>query len=175
MRKAQILGALAVVGTALTLATAATASVRSTPANFRFEADTSFDFSQGECCAYWYFGTPTPTTVPRIGPATLTTFFIQCFSISVCSPQRSELTLAFEAANGDQLILLGYVPNLGTSTITATALQLEIRGTWTVLPSSTGRFASYRGSGTFSFTLVQPLGAVGGSEHVRFAGTLKPR
>src|SRR5437868_5625032 len=135
---------------------AAARATSAAAANFRVDTTTGIDFSQGECCAFWYFGTPTAVTVPRIGAATLTTFFIQCFAVSVCTPQNSQLTLTFETKKGDQLVLLGYAPDLGTSTNTGSEFRLGVEGTWTVLPTSTGRFAGYTGSGTFSFALAQP-------------------
>ena len=62
------------------------------------EIDTGFGYSQGECCYYWYYGTPTKVSLPRIGPAVLTTYFIQCLteSIYICDPQYSDLLLTFE-------------------------------------------------------------------------------
>lgn len=175
MLNASILRSLVALVATFALATAAAPAGARTQANFRFQADTAFDFSQGECCAQWYFGTPTAVTVPHLGPATLTTFFFQCFSPTVCTPQYSELTLTFETANGDRLVLLGSAPNLGTSTVTDTGLEIDIAGTWTVQPASTGKFATYRGSGSFSFDLVQPVGSVGGPEHLALTGTLKAK
>jgi hypothetical protein len=175
MRHLRTAGWAAPIIAALVLATGAAASGRATraAANFRIAVTEEIAFSQGECCAFWYFGTPTAVTVPRVGPATLTTFFIQCFAVSVCTPQNSQLTLTFEAKNGDKLVLQGYAPNLGTFTSTADASTLTVAGTWSVLPSSTGRFAGYVGLGTFSLVLVQPFGSFGGSEQMTFSGTLK--
>jgi hypothetical protein len=139
--------------------------------NFRVDTTTGIDFSQGECCAFWYFGTPTAVTAPKIGAATLTTFFIQCFASSVCDPLNSQLTLTYETKKGDQLVLLGYAPNLGTFAHTDGGSQIDVAGTWTV-SSASGRFAGSTGSGSFSMTLTQPTGSPGGSEHITLAGTL---
>ncbi len=155
-------------------ATAAAPGAAPQPTNFRMDVNTGFDFSQGECCAFWYFGTPTAVKVPRVGPATLTTFFIQCFAAFVCSPPNSQLTLTFETPKGDTLTLLGYAPNLGTSTSNGSTFELAVEGVWSVTSPSIGRFAHYVGSGTFSFFLAQPFGSIGGSEHVTLAGTLEP-
>lgn len=152
---------------------AATRATSAAAANFRVDTTTGIDFSQGECCAFWYFGTPTPVTAPKIGAATLTTFFIQCFATEVCDPLNSQLTLTYATKKGDQLVLLGYAPNLGTFTAADGGSRLAVDGTWTVSASS-GRFAGYAGSGTFSLTLTQPTGSPGGSEHIKLAGTLSP-
>ena len=141
--------------------------------NFRVDTTTGIDFSQGECCAFWYFGTPTAVTAPKIGAATLTTFFIQCFASSVCDLLNSQLTLTYATRNDDQLVLLGYAPNLGTFTAADGGSRLAVDGTWTVTDAS-GRFAGYSGSGSFSLTLTQPTGSPGGSEHITLAGTLRP-
>jgi hypothetical protein len=140
--------------------------------NFRVDTATGIDFSQGECCAFWYFGTPTDVTAPRVGAATLTTFFIQCFASSVCDPLNSQLTLTYETKQGDKLVLLGYAPNLGTSTRSDGSFVLSVNGTWSVTSGSTGRFSSYTGSGSFSLTLTQPVGSVGGNEHITLEGAL---
>jgi hypothetical protein len=145
----------------------------SSATNFRLDTTTGIDFSQGECCAFWYFGTPTDVTAPKIGAATLTTFFIQCFATSVCDPVNSQLTLTYATKQGDQLVLSGYAPGLGTFTPTDTGSRLAIDGTWTVTDAS-GRFAGYSGSGSFSLTLTQPSGSPGGSEHITLVGTLGP-
>jgi hypothetical protein len=152
---------------------AATRTPSASAVNFRVDTTTGIDFSQGECCAFWYFGTPTAVTAPKIGSATVTTFFIQCFASSVCDPLNSQLTLTYATKNGDQLVLLGYAPNLGTFTPTPTGSRLAVDGTWTVTNTS-GRFAGYTGSGSFSLTLTQPSGSPGGSEHITLAGTLGP-
>lgn len=152
---------------------AATRTTSAAAANFRVDTTTGIDFSQGECCAFWYFGTPTPVTAPKIGAAKLTTFFIQCFATEICDPQNSQLTLTYETKKGDQLVLLGYAPNLGTFTPTATGYRLDVAGTWTI-SSASGRFAAYTGSGSFSLALTQPNGSPGGSEHIKLAGTLSP-
>ena len=177
MHQARFCTWLAVVAAALTLATAAAASPEGTPnpTNFHTDIATGFGFSQGECCLYWYFGTPTAVNVPRVGPATLTTFFIQCFPDWLCNPPNSQLTLTFDAKNGDKLVLLGYAPNLGSATDDGTTFRLTVEGTWTVQPDSTGRFASYTGSGTFSFLLTQAFGSPSGSEQVTLDGTLKTK
>jgi hypothetical protein len=150
---------------------AATRTTSATAANFRVDTTTGIDFSQGECCAFWYFGTPTAVSAPKIGAATLTTFFIQCFDGTVCDPVNSQLTLTYQTKKGDQLVLLGFAPNLGTFTPTATGSRLDVAGTWTV-SSASGHFAGYTGSGSFSLTLTQPTGSPGGSEHIKLAGTL---
>ena len=178
MRYPRMLMCCATVAASLVLGAAAAASPALTSGgatNFRANVSTSIDFSQGECCAFWYFGHPTAVTLPRIGPATLTTFFIQCFAVSVCTPQNSQLTLTFETKKGDKLVLLGYAPNLGTATNDGTDFRLDVDGTWTVQPDSTGRFAGYDGSSTFSLDLVQPAGSFGGSEHISLDGALGPR
>jgi hypothetical protein len=152
---------------------AATRAPAAAATNFKVDTTTGIDFSQGECCFFWYFGTPTAVTAPKIGAATLTTFFIQCFATSVCDPVNSQLTLTYETKNGDQLVLLGYAPNLGTFTAVDGSSRLAVDGTWTV-SSASGRFAGYTGSGSFSLTLTQPTGSPGGSEHIKLAGTLGP-
>lgn len=152
---------------------AASRAPTASAANFHIDTTTGIDFSQGECCAFWYFGTPTPVTAPKVGAAMLTTFFIQCFASSVCDPLNSQLTLTYATKKGDQLVLLGFAPNLGTFTPTADGSRLDLDGTWTV-SSASGRFAGYSGSGSFSLTLTQPTGSPGGSEHIRLDGTLGP-
>ena len=152
---------------------AATRAPSAAATNFRVDTTTGIDFSQGECCAFWYFGTPTPVTAPKVGAATLTTFFIQCFASSVCDPLNSQLTLTYATKKGDQLVLQGFAPNLGTFTPTADGSRLDVAGTWTV-SSASGRFAGYSGSGSFSLTLTQPTGSPGGNEHIRLDGTLGP-
>ena len=144
---------------------AATRATSAAAANFRVDTTTGIDFSQGECCAFWYFGTPTAVTAPKIGAATLTTFFIQCFATEVCDPLNSQLTLTYATKKGDQLVLLGFAPNLGTFTPTATGSRLDVTGTW-IVSSASGRFAAYTGSGSFSVTLTQPSGSPGGNEHI---------
>jgi len=151
---------------------AATRAPSAAVTNFKVDTTTGIDFSQGECCAFWYFGTPTAVTAPKIGAATLTTFFIQCFSTSVCDPVNSQLTLTYQTKKGDQLVLLGYAPNLGTFTAADGGSQLAVDGTWTV-SSASGRFAGYTGSGSFSLTLTQPTDSPG-SEHIKLAGMLAP-
>lgn len=140
--------------------------------NFHTTIATGFDYGQGECCLFWYFGTPTAVTLPKVGPATLTTFFIQCFATFVCDPQNSQLTMTFDTKKGDKLVLLGYAPNLGTSSSDGNTFKIAVDGTWTTQPDSTGRFASYVGSGTFSFVLTQQSGAIGGSEQIALTGAL---
>jgi hypothetical protein len=153
---------------------AATRAPSAAATNFKVDTTTGIDFSQGECCAFWYFGTPTAVTTPKIGAATLTTFFIQCFASSVCAPPHSDLTLTYQTKNGDMLVLLGHVPDLGTSKVTNSVFELDVDGTWSVSGDSSGRFAGYTGSGTFSMALTQPVGSPGGSEHIELAGTLAP-
>jgi hypothetical protein len=169
-----LLATLAIAALALASATGASAADSSTASgsNFHTTIATGFDYGQGECCLFWYFGTPTAVTLPKVGPATLTTFFIQCFATFLCDPQNSQLTMTFETRKGDKLVLLGYAPNLGTSTSDGNTFELSVDGTWTTQPESAGRFASYVGSGTFSFVLTQQSGAVGGSEQIALTGSL---
>jgi hypothetical protein len=177
MHWARICTWFAVIVAALAFATAAGASPASTqtPHNFHASIDTGYGFGQGECCLFWYFGTPTSVNLPKVGPTTLTTFFIQCFSSFVCDPLNSQLTMTFQTKSGDQLVLLGYAPNLGTASNDGTSYQIGVEGVWTVQPTSTGKFASAEGSGTFSFLLSGTQASPSGSEHVTLDGTLKTK
>jgi hypothetical protein len=109
-----------------------------------------------------------------VGAATLTTFFSQCFSSFVCVPQNSQLTITIETTNGSRLILLGYSPSLGQSTQTDDGTRIEVAGTWTISPSSTGRFAGAHGAGRFVLVVFQPVGSIGGTEQVTLTGTMTP-
>ena len=177
MRRAGICTWFAVVVSALAFATAAAASPAADPNQGNFHADiaTGYTYGQGDCCLEWWYGTSTPVSLPHVGPATLSTYFIQCFSTYVCSAPNSQLTLTFEAKDGDKLVLQGYAPNLGTFTLDGTSFEIAVDGTWTVDPSSTGRFAAFDGSGTFSFVLDGMFDVPTGPEHLTLDGTLKKK
>lgn len=143
-----------------------------TPTNLHTEIATGYGFATGDCCLDWFYGTSTPVNLPHAGPATLTTYFVQCHSTYACSGPNSELTLTFEAKNGGTLVLHGDAPNLGTFTLDGTSFEIAVDGTWTVDPNSTGRFATFGGGGTFSFVLDGTFDVRGGSEHITLDGTL---
>src|SRR5437763_1557680 len=121
-----------------------------TAPHLRAEIATGYGFATGDCCLDWFYGTSTPVNLPHVGPATLTTYFVQCYSTYACSAPNSQLTLTFEAKNGGTLVLHGEAPNLGTFTLEGASFEIAVDGAWTVDPSSTGRFATFAGGGTFS-------------------------
>jgi len=126
--------------------------------------------SQCQCCYYWYYGSPTKVNAPRLGSPTLTTFFIQCFGgIYICDPEYSDLLLTFEA-HDSTLMIDAYAADLGAvTTNSAGQRELDVTGTWTVLPGGTGRFDGASGSGTFTLALVEPFGQ-DGTEHIVLDG-----
>jgi hypothetical protein len=139
--------------------------------NWHADIDAGFGFSQGECCFYWYYGEPTTVTAPRLGTATLTTFFIQCFGgIYVCDPEYSDLLLTFEV-HGSTLMIDAYAASLGEVTTNSDGQpELDVTGTWTVLSGATGRFAGATGSGTFTLALIEPFGQ-DGTQHIHLEGS----
>lgn len=55
-----------------------------TPTNLHTEIATGYGFATGDCCLDWFYGTSTPVNLPHAGPATLTTYFVQCHSTYAC-------------------------------------------------------------------------------------------
>jgi hypothetical protein len=151
---------------------ATSAAGAQTPQNFHADIATSYGFATGDCCFDWFYGASTPVNLPHVGPATLSTIFVQCHSTYACSAPNSELTMTFVAKNGGTLVLHGGAPNVGTFTLNGTSFEISVDGTWTVDPSSMGRFATFVGSGTFSFVLDGAFDVVGGPEHITLDGTL---
>ena len=125
------------------------------PTNFRGSATADVVFGRESCCAVTILFRG-ETVLPHVGRATF-----QGFLVEALPTQESyfiELRVTFTAANGDELVLSGVSTTRGAQT-------------WTVATAeSTGRFARFRGSGTFTFG--PSIYAVPITFH--FAGSLLP-
>ena len=141
MRRAAGL-AIAVVA-AMTLAAAASAA----PDRFAFSKTIDAVRHFGGCCANITRG-ETTTGIPRLGRATLTVDFFVC-GASYCPPGgQASVFIVIVTRSGDRLQLETVVTSISRLGTAETA-----SGTWTVFSNtSTGKFASAIGSGTFTVT-----------------------
>jgi hypothetical protein len=142
--------------------------------NFKAVLDDPVPYGGGDCCIVFWYGEAVPVSVKRIGSVLFSAFVSQCTGEfpDVCSPSTY---IALSFLDGDSTLVLECdAPDAGTLTTIDGIPTLAVEGTWSVQPGATGRFASYKGSGTCSMAL-SPVGTVPTAEHFTLTGNLKKK
>jgi hypothetical protein len=140
------------------------AASRNSTTNFATTVVIPMTFQGGGSAGFGIRG-QTTDAYQRIGRASVDGEFVfGACNIFGCT-YSSMLSLAFTTPSGDMLTLIGSV--VGSPTPVAAAGT----GTWSV-DSGTGRFASFTGSGTYSYT-VQPTQQAPYLATIALTGTLR--
>jgi hypothetical protein len=122
---------------ALALALPAGASGTATQTNFRWSTPVPIIGLQATPHTGFFLIEPFETSVPHVGKATVQTFFVTCLPCDTAS-----LSVRMTTKSGT--LVLG-----GSS---ASDSETSNSGTWSVSDASTGRFARYAGSGTWTWS-----------------------